>query len=192
MQNFTFYFKFGWQHILSWFAVDHLLFVLALCAIYLIENWKQVLVLVTAFTIGHSITLALSVYNVIKISDNIVELLIPITILATAIFNFFQKEFTVKSLRLNYFLALFFGLIHGLGFANTIRFIMTDDESIGFNLFSFNVGVEAGQIVVVLFILLLSYLIVNTLKLQRRWWVWILSSITIVVALKMINERWIS
>ena len=196
MQDFAFYFKLGWQHIISMDALDHILFVLALSAIYLLRNWKQVLVLVTAFTIGHSLTLALSVYNIVKVNDSLVEFLIPCTIIATAAFNFFQKDFTPRSLRLNYFLALFFGLIHGLGFANTIRFMLAKDQSIGWSLFAFNIGLEAGQVIVVSCILLLSFLIVRqfdfrTIKfnVKRKWWVWTLSGIAFCIALKMVIER---
>lgn len=198
MQDFTFYFKLGWQHIISWDALDHILFVLALSAIYLLGNWKQVLVLVTAFTIGHSLTLALSVYNILHVNDRLVEFLIPCTIAATAVFNFLQRDFTPKSLRLNYFLALFFGLIHGLGFANTIRFMLAKDQSIGWSLFAFNVGLEVGQIVVVLSILILSFLVVRQfdfklfkLNVKRIWWVWGLSSLAFCIAINMIVERWI-
>ncbi|MBS1512998.1 MAG: HupE/UreJ family protein [Bacteroidetes bacterium] len=190
MQDFKFYFQMGWQHIISWDALDHILFILALSAIYLLKNWKQVLVLVTAFTIGHSLTLALSVYKIVSIKDNVVEILIPCTIIATAVFNFFQKDFTLKSLRLNYFLALFFGLIHGLGFANTIRFMLAEDQTIGWSLFAFNVGLEVGQVVVVSAILLLSFAVVNSLHVKRKWWVWALSGVALVVALKMVVERW--
>jgi hypothetical protein len=189
MQDFTFYFKWGWEHIISWEALDHILFVLALSAIYLLRNWKQVLVLVTAFTIGHSLTLALSVYNIVKVHNSLVEFLIPCTIIATAAFNFFQKDFTPRSLRLNYFLALFFGLIHGLGFANTIREAMAKDQSIGWSLFAFNIGLEVGQVLVVLCILLLSFLIVDKLNVKRKWWVWGLSAIAFCLALKMVIER---
>lgn len=191
MQDFTFYFKLGWQHIISWDALDHILFVLALSAIYLLGNWKQVLVLVTAFTIGHSLTLALSVYNIVKVNDSLVEFLIPCTIVATAIFNFFQKDFTPKSLRLNYFLALFFGLIHGLGFANTIRFMLAKDQSVGWSLFAFNIGLEAGQVIVVTAILVCSFLVVNTLTVKRKWWVWALSATAFCIALNMIIKRWV-
>ena len=202
MQDFTFYFKLGWQHIISWDALDHILFVLALSAIYLLSNWKQVLVLVTAFTIGHSLTLALSVYNIVKVNDSLVEFLIPCTIVATAIFNFFQKDFTPRSLRLNYFLALFFGLIHGLGFANTIRFMLAKDQSIGWSLFAFNIGLEVGQVIVVLCILTLSFLIVRKFaivikqfrfdyNIKRKWWVWGLSTVAFCVALNMIIKRWV-
>lgn len=188
MQDFAFYFKLGWQHIISLDALDHLLFILALSAIYLLSNWRQVLVLVTAFTIGHSLTLALSVYEILAVKDSLVEFLIPCTIIITAVFNFFQKDFTPKSLRLNYFLALFFGLIHGLGFANTIRFMLVKNQGIGWSLFSFNIGLEAGQIVVVMCILLLSFLIVNKGQAKRKWWVWALSGVAFCIALKMVVE----
>lgn len=189
MNNLGFYFDLGWHHIIAWGAFDHLLFVLALSAIYLIGNWKQVLILVTAFTIGHSVTLALSVYDLVRANDNWVEFLIPCTIAVTAIFNLLQQDFNPRSLRLNYILALFFGLIHGLGFANAIRFMMAKDQSIGWSLFGFNIGLEAGQVVVVLLILLASYGVVNKAGLNRKWWVWGLSVFALVMSLKMIWER---
>src|SRR6266480_6808256 len=102
--GFGFYFNMGWHHIISWDALDHQLFILALAAIYLRKDWKQVLILVTAFTIGHSLTLALSVYDIIRFSSRWVEFLIPCTIVITAISNLFQKKFTPKSIRINYFL----------------------------------------------------------------------------------------
>jgi HupE / UreJ protein len=176
MQDFAFYFKIGWQHIISWDAADHILFLIALSAVYLLSNWKQVLVLVTAFTIGHSLTLALSVYRIVSINESLVEFLIPCTIIATALFNFFQKNFTPKSLQLNYFLALFFGLIHGLGFANTIRFMLAKGQ---------------GQVLLVGVILLLSFILVNQFKLKRKYWVWALSGVSFCIALKMVIERWI-
>lgn len=189
MQNLGFYFDLGWNHIIAWEAKDHWLFILALATIYLAGNWKQVLILVTAFTIGHSLTLALSVFDMVRVNSDWVEFLIPCTIVATALFNFFQKDFQPQSLRLNYFLALFFGLIHGLGFANAIRFMMAKDESIGWSLFGFNLGLEAGQILVVTVILLVSYLLVDKAGLNRRWWVWVLSLVALIMAVKMIWER---
>jgi HupE / UreJ protein len=189
MNDLAFYFKEGWQHIISTSALDHQLFILALSAVYLLKDWKKVLVLVTAFTIGHSLTLVLSVYNVLRINDTLVERLIPCTIIITSIFNVFQKDVSQKALRLNYFLALFFGLIHGLGFANTIRFILAKDQTIGWSLFGFNIGLEAGQIVIVTTILLASYLVVNTLKVPQKWWVYLLSTITFTWAIKFALER---
>lgn len=189
MSDFSFYFGWGWQHIMSWEALDHLLFITALAAIYLLKDWKQVLILVTAFTIGHSLTLALSVLDIIRFPSNWVEFLIPCTIVITAISNLFQKKFTSKSIRINYFLALFFGLIHGMGFANTIRFLLAKDQSLGWGLFGFNVGLEAGQIVVVSVILIVSHLILTFLKINRREWVIFLSAGIFSLALKMALER---
>ena len=189
MSDFSFYFRLGWEHIMSWDALDHLLFIAALAAIYLLKDWKQVLVLITAFTIGHSLTLALSVYDVIRFNGKWVEFLIPCTIVVTAFSNLFQKKFTAQSIRINYFLALSFGLIHGMGFANTIRFILAEDQSIGWGLFGFNVGLEAGQIVVVTLLLLFAYFIVNILKVNRRDWVIFLSAAVFSLALKIALER---
>lgn len=189
MQDFGFYFSLGWEHIISKDALDHQLFIAALAAIYLLRDWKQVLILVTAFTIGHSLTLALSVFDVIRFDSKWVEFLIPCTIVITALSNLFQKKFTPKSIRINYFLALAFGLIHGMGFANSIRFMMAGDQNIGWSLFGFNVGLEAGQIAVVLALLLLSQLIVVILKVNRRDWVIFLSAAVFGIALKMSLER---
>ena len=189
MSDFSFYFRLGWEHIMSWEALDHLLFIAALAAIYLLKDWKQVLVLVTAFTIGHSLTLALSVFDIFRFNTKWVEFLIPCTIIVTALSNLFQKKFTAQSIRVNYFLALAFGLIHGMGFANTIRFILAEDQSIGWGLFGFNVGLEAGQIAVVTLLLLFAYLIVNMLKVNRRDWVIFLSAAVFSLALKIALER---
>ena len=189
MQDFGFYFKLGWEHIISADALDHQLFIAALAAIYLLKDWKQVLILVTAFTIGHSLTLALSVMEVISVPSAWVEFLIPLTIVITAISNLFQKNFTPKSVRINYFLALFFGLIHGLGFANTIRFILAGDQSLGWSLFGFNVGLEVGQIVVVLFILLLAYIVVSVFKASPRDWMLFLSAAVFCLAFKICLQR---
>ncbi|HPG10814.1 MAG TPA: HupE/UreJ family protein [Chitinophagaceae bacterium] len=189
MQDFGFYFKLGWQHIINKEAIDHQLFIVALAAIYLMKDWKQVLILVTAFTIGHSLTLALSVFDVIRFNSNWVEFLIPITIVITAITNLFQKNFTAKSIRINYFLALSFGLIHGMGFANYIRFMMASDQNIGWSLFGFNVGLEVGQIMVVLSLLILAFIMINMVKVNRREWVIFLSASAFSIALKMALDR---
>ncbi len=189
MNDFGFYFSLGWEHIISRDALDHQLFILALAAIYLLKDWRQVLVLVTAFTIGHSLTLALTVLNVIHFPSGWIEFLIPCTIVATAVTNFFQKSFTPGSIRINYFLALFFGLIHGMGFANKLRYILAEDQSIGWSLFGFNVGLEAGQIAVVIVVLALSYLFVQLLNVNRREWVIFTSAAAFGVAVQMALQR---
>lgn len=189
MEDFGFYFGLGWEHIISTDALDHQLFIAALAAIYLLKDWRQVLILVTAFTIGHSVTLALSVLDIVRFPTNWVEFLIPVTIVITAFSNLFQKKFTSRSVRINYVLALFFGLIHGMGFANTLRFMLAKDQNMGWSLFGFNLGLEAGQIVVVLILLLFAHLIVNLAKVNRRDWVIFLSAAVFGLAFKIATER---
>ena len=189
MGDFGFYFGLGWEHIISSNALDHQLFIAALAAIYLLKDWKQVLILVTAFTIGHSLTLALSVLNIVRFSTDWVEFLIPVTIVITAFSNLFQKKFTRRSIRVNYFLALFFGLVHGMGFANSIRFMLAKDQNLGWSLFGFNLGLEAGQIVVVIILLLVTHALVTLLRVPRREWVIFLSAAVFSLALKMTLER---
>ncbi len=189
MNDLAFYFKEGWHHIISLNALDHQLFIVALSAVYILKDWKKVLVLVTAFTIGHSLTLALSIYDVIRANEKWVEFLIPITIIITAISNFFLKDFSTREIQINYFFALFFGLIHGLGFANSIRFMLASNQQIGPGLLGFNLGLEAGQIVCVALILLSAHIIINITALKRLWWMYSLSIITIIWAVKFAVER---
>jgi len=187
--DFILYLKLGWGHIISIGAWDHILFVIALSVIYLPRDWRQVLVLVTAFTIGHALTLVLSVLDIIRFRDAWVEFLIPCTILVTALFNLFQRRFTVKGLRANYFLALGFGLIHGMGFANAIRFALSKEQNLGWSLLGFNLGLEIGQIFVVLLVLSLTWLVTRRFGLKRSWWVYGVSGLVFAIALQMAFER---
>ena len=196
------YTELGYAHILDPQGYDHILFVVALCAIYLIRDWKKVLILVTAFTIGHSFTLALSSLKIVNISASLVETLIPITIILTCIYNIWkvrtlrdesivnndgqnylgllplnQLEAKKEKVMANYGLALGFGLIHGLGFSNFFKAMLGRDESIIMPLLSFNIGVELGQIVIVLATLLLSYVLVGLIGLKRKYYTIGLSSI---------------
>jgi hypothetical protein len=180
MEDFSFYFQWGWSHIISWDAMDHLLFLLALTAVYLFENRKQVIILITAFTIGHSLTLALSIYDTIHFKSSWVEFLIPVTIIITATLNFFRKDFDIKRQGFKYLITLIFGLVHGMGFAGTIKMSLAESQQIAIPLLSFNIGIEVGQIVVVFIILLLSQIVVHQLGFYRKWWVWLLSGISCV------------
>jgi hypothetical protein len=189
MQDFGFYFQIGWEHIISKDALDHQLFIAALIALYLLKDWKQVLILVTAFTIGHSLTLFLSVKDIFRFSERWVEFLIPCTIVITAVSNLLQKSVASKAVRINYALALLFGFIHGMGFANNIRFMLIDSQDLGWNLLAFNLGLEVGQIAVVIVLLLLAYSITTLLKVNRRDWVIFLSAAVFGLALKITLER---
>src|ERR1700733_7907709 len=189
MSDFVFYFSLGWYHIISINALDHQLFILALASVYTFKNIKQVLIMVTAFTIGHSLTLALSVLDIIRFSSKWVEFLIPCTIFVTALNNIFQVDSASKSARINYYLALCFGLIHGMGFANAIRIMLAKDQTIGWGLFGFNVGLEAGPIFVVAIILIIGLLFLNILKVKQRDWIFFLSAGVFALSLKMALER---
>lgn len=190
MNDFSFYFGLGWEHIISIEAVDHILFLMALAAVYTLKEWKAVLVLVTAFTIGHSITLALSTLNLLTVPSKLVEFLIPCTIFITALSNLFQKQRVPRYIQVNYFLALFFGLIHGLGFANALRFMLASDQSLGWALFGFNVGLETGQILIVIVLLLIAQVIVGFFRVARRDWVLFLSAAVFSLAVQMAVQRW--
>lgn len=189
MNDFTFYFSIGWEHIINAEALDHIFFIAALAAIYMLKDWRQVLILVTAFTIGHTITLILSTKRIVEVNESWVEFLIPCTIVLTAISNLFQKSFTSKAIRINYFLALFFGLIHGLAFANVLRLILAPEQSFALFMFSFSVGLESGQILIVFLILLLSQFFISVLKIQRLHWVIFLSAVVFGLAMEMALQR---
>ena len=190
MNDFVFYFKVGWEHIISKTALDHIFFIAALAAIYMLRDWKQVLILITAFTIGHAITLVLSAKDIISVNSTVVEFLIPCTIVFTAISNLFLKTFTPRAIRINYFLALFFGLIHGLAFAQTLKWLLAEDQSFVAAWLSFSVGLELGQILVVLLILLFAELLVGLLRLKRHHWVSLVSVVVFALAMQMAIDRW--
>ena len=189
MTDFLFYLQLGWEHIISSDALDHQLFILALVAIFSFKDLKKVLILVTAFTIGHSVTLALSAFDIIRFPSNWIEFLIPCTIVFTALDNLIFSKNVEKLIKLNYFLALFFGLIHGMGFANSVRMMLAQEQSITFPLFGFNVGLEIGQIAVVIIVLSIFYLLSTFLKLQKKHWILLVSAPILVVSLKMAIER---
>lgn len=190
MDQFIVYFETGFQHIADLKGIDHILFVMALCIRYQFSDWKKLLILITSFTIGHSITLALSVFNVVNYSVAWIEFLIPVTIVITAISNLFVTKFTFKSkFPPIYFFALFFGLIHGLGFSNYLKSMLGKDETIIGQLLAFNLGLEAGQIIIVLAILLISFIFVQLLKWNRREFLLFITGGVFAVALLMALER---
>ena len=189
MQDFIFYLKLGWEHIISLDALDHQLFVLVLVAVYSFSDWKKILVLVTAFTIGHSITLALSTLDIIRISSDWVEFLIPLTIVITAFDNIIFKGNQSKLMRINYFLALFFGMIHGMGFANTARMMLAKEQNLFTPLLGFNIGLELGQIVVVIAFLMLLFVVLKIFRVHKKDWIMFISSGVFALALKMTLER---
>lgn len=192
MDDFSLYFGLGKDHILDYVnGYDHILFVIALSAVYLLRDWKKILVLVTAFTIGHSITLALATLQIITIKTNLVEFLIPLTIFITAVSNLFRKEDAIgtKPIQANYVFALFFGLIHGMGFSNYLRAILGKSSHIASPLLAFNIGLEFGQIIVVGIFLGVSFILVDLANVSRRDWKMVLSSAIGGIALILMKDR---
>ncbi len=192
MQDFKLYFDIGIHHILTWEAMDHILFVAALCLRYLTRDWKKVIVLVTAFTLGHSITLALSALGLVHFATRWIEFLIPMTIVATTINNLLQKPGQVEHpsrLPLIYFFALFFGLIHGLAFANSLLSLIGGDNLL-VPLLAFNLGIEAAQLLVVAIILAISFIFVQMIRIRRIWWIRGVSALVLLASLKMAFDRW--
>ncbi len=182
---FTEFLKLGFDHILDPNGYDHILFVVALAVMYQLKDWKKVLILVTAFTVGHSLTLALSALHLISVNAELIETLIPLTIFVTAVFNLFYKG-SSANINWNYLLALVFGLIHGLGFSNYFRAIMGKEESILLPLASFNIGVEVGQICIVLLVLALGHVLAVILNIKHLIWKNVVSAIIAIWALYLV------
>lgn len=182
MTSFELYFKLGLQHILDLKGVDHVLFILALCAVYVARDWAKILLLITAFTIGHSLTLALATFNLVQVRSEVIEFMIPVTIAITALVMLIKpKPNSGKGIQLNYLLALLFGLIHGMGFSNYLKSLLGQETSIWQPLLAFNVGLEVGQLVVVAAFLLLTSL-VHLAGMNRKEWTLILSAFVLGVA----------
>jgi hypothetical protein len=163
---FSTYFQLGFEHITDINGYDHMLFLLALCAAYVYSDWKKILLLVTAFTIGHSITLALAVLNVIPVNSDWIEFLIPVTIVATAAKNLVVKQ--GKAATVTYLMALGFGLIHGMGFSNYLRSLLGNELLLP--LLSFNLGIEIGQLLVVTAIFLIQFALLNAVSVTYKTW----------------------
>jgi hydrogenase/urease accessory protein HupE len=190
MNDFGLYFKLGYEHIADLQGLDHILFITALCLRYQFADWRKILILVTAFTIGHSITLALSVFNLVQYSIKWIEFLIPVTIVITAISNVFVKKFVYRNrFPIIYFFALFFGLVHGLGFSSYLKSLLGTDSNVVPQLLAFNLGLEAGQLLIVAGVLLISFIFVNILKISRREYILYLTGGIFALALQMAIER---
>lgn len=187
---FPTYFHLGLSHITDLLAYDHILFLVALCAAYRYSDWKRIVILVTAFTMGHSLTLALAVMHIIPVHGAWIEFLIPLTILITAVKNIGlsgvkgQRE---ASTALTYLLAAGFGLIHGLGFSNFLRSMLGDELLLP--LFAFNVGLEVGQLLIVAVIFGVQWAVMRATGLHLRWWNIGLSVLAAGVSIVLLAHR---
>lgn len=191
MSQFWIYFQIGLKHVLDINAYDHVLFLIALTVPYLFKDWKRIFLLVSLFTIGHTLALILSVYGIIAIKVNIVEFLIPITILVTALYHLFTAGKTSKNdgVNLVFFITLFFGIIHGLGFSNYFKTILGGSATSKLlPLGQFALGIEAAQLVVVFVVLVISYIVQTVFRFSKRDWALVMSAFIIGVVIPMIIE----
>ncbi len=194
MSQFWLYFQLGLEHVLDWNAYDHILFLIVLVASYSFLTWKRVFWLVTIFTLGHTISLFLSVYKIVLVDTTWVEFLIPVTILATAVFNIInaKKRESQNNISLLYFSTAFFGIIHGLGFSSYFKMIASGTDSVFLPLLEFALGIETAQIIVVLCVLVLSFLLQNVLRVTRRDWIIVVSAIVIGIILPILKENYLA
>ena len=190
MDDFTLFLKLAFDHVLDWKAYDHILFFIVLAVVYHFKDWKKVVGLITFFTIGHTTTLALATYDIVSIDVKIIEFLIPLTIFITAFVNVITiKKKNFHQSNINLFFAFFFGLIHGLGLSGFLKMVLIDSDGKLLPILEFALGVELAQMGVVLLILMAGFIAIKGMKISKRDWVLILSSIVIGIVIPMLIER---
>ena len=190
MSDFWLYLKLGLTHVLDWQAYDHILFLIVLVAAYNFSNWKRIFILVSLFTIGHTISLLLANYSVVAVSSKWIEFLIPVTILVAALYNLFTSGKINRSEKaaLFYVITVFFGLIHGFGFATYYKMINGGYEILP--LLEFALGIEFAQLIIVTIVLISSFIFQSIFRFNKRDWLLVVSSIVIGVVIPMLQNNW--
>ena len=194
MSQFWLYFRLGLEHVLDWNAYDHILFLIVLVVAYSFHSWKRVLWLVSIFTLGHTLSLFLSVYEIVLVDSSWIEFLIPVTILITAIFNMInaKKKESKNNISVLYLTTAFFGIIHGLGFSTYFKMIASGTESVFLPLLEFALGIETAQVIVVLCVMIIGFILQNMLRVKRRDWILVVSAIVIGIILPILKENYLA
>ena len=190
MEDFWFYLKMGLDHVLDLGAYDHILFLSALAIPFTFKSWKKVLVLATVFTITHCLSLMLSVYEIVVMDVSLIEFLIPVTIFLTAIFNILYQKMLEgsKSIGLHVIATAFFGLIHGFGFSNYFKMLVSGEDEKVTPLIGFATGIEISQVTVVMIVLILAYIVQTILKVKQPVFVWVASSIVLLITIPLLYQ----
>ncbi|MEA1786616.1 HupE/UreJ family protein [Arenibacter sp. GZD96] len=188
MEDFWFYVQLGFHHVLDLGAYDHILFLAALAAPFTLSRWKQILLLATIFTIAHCTSLALSAFDTLTINVALIEFLIPVTIMATAVFNlvYIRKTAQTHSMSVLGVSTTFFGLIHGFGFSNYFRMLMAEEDSKSIPLLAFASGIELSQVLIIGVVLLLAYVVQSFLKIPRTLFVTLWSVLILVITIPLL------
>ncbi|MBZ9778597.1 HupE/UreJ family protein [Psychroflexus sp. CAK8W] len=193
MDDFWLYLKLGFDHVLDWNAYDHVLFLTVLVASYSFKQSKKVIWLVTLFTIGHILSLALSAYDILRINSSIIEFLIPVSIIFTGIYNIFTagKSTGKSKFNLLYVVTFFFGLVHGFGFSTYFNMLAKSSDNLFLMLVEFALGIELAQILVVFVVLLLSFVVQSIFRFSKRDWILVISSLVLGLTLPILVDNWI-
>ena len=188
LDNFWFNVEYGINHVLDINAYDHVLFLIVLTVPYLFKDWKRVLLLVSLFTLGHTLSLVLAAYNVVSVNGQLVEFLIPVTILIVALFNVFTAGKGAQKERVGvlFFSTLFFGLIHGLGFAREFQILVGRADNKFVTLIEFALGIEIAQVIIVFIVLFLGYVMQTVFRFTKRDWIMVVSAIVVGLVIPMI------
>ena len=194
IDDFWFNVEYGMNHVLDINAYDHVLFLIVLTIPYLFKDWKRVFILVSVFTIGHTLSLSLAAYGVVSVSSQLVEFLIPVTILIVSLYNVFTTGKGVQKGKVGvlFLSTLFFGLIHGLGFAREFRMFVGSSESKLVPLLEFALGIEIAQIIIVFVVLFLGFLFHTVFRFSKKDWIMVISSIVVglVIPMLLANKIW--
>ena len=188
LENFWFNVEYGINHVLDINAYDHILFLIVLTIPYAFKDWKRVFLLVSMFTLGHTLSLVLAAYSVVRVNAQIVEFLIPITILVVALFNVFTsgKGAQKEKVGVLFLSTLFFGLIHGLGFAREFQMLLGDSDSKLVLLLEFALGIELAQVIIVFLVLFLGYIVQTIFRFSKRDWIMVVSAIVVGLVIPMV------
>ena len=188
LENFWFNVEYGINHVLDINAYDHVLFLIVLSIPYIFKDWKRVFLLVSMFTLGHTLSLVLAAYSVVTVNATMVEFLIPITILVVALFNVFTsgKGAQREKVGVLFLSTLFFGLVHGLGFAREFKMLLGDTDNKLVLLLEFALGIELAQVIIVFVVLFLGYIVQTIFRLTKRDWIMVISAIVVGLVIPMI------
>ena len=189
MSTFILYFRLGYRHVLDIYGVDHMLFIIAIMSVFLLRDWRRALVLFLFYVIGSSISLSLAANEIIRVDINIIDYLIPVTILIAAVINIFKKpeSYTPRSI-FRFAILLIFGLIHGFGFADYLMDILGTDLNLAVPIIGFNLGIELGLFLVGFVFLIISWVFINNLGISRRDWRLVISYGIAGIALTLMFE----